>query len=53
LAAPCSFGDWKAWRQSREFAQALSDMAEAQAGLEPLHQAEHIALSAATSYGST
>jgi hypothetical protein len=32
------------WRQSGEFPQALAGMAEGQAGLEPLHQSEYVAL---------
>ena len=34
---------WEARRQSCEFAQALADVAEAQAWLEPLHQSEDVA----------
>ena len=33
---------WKARRQSCEFAQALADVAEAQAWIEPLHQSEDV-----------
>ena len=40
--------DWReARRQSCEFAQALADVAEAQAWLEPLHQSEDVALGVA------
>src|ERR1700733_465867 len=44
FAAPCLFGDRKAWLKAGEFAQALSDMAEVGPRLQPLDQTEHIAL---------
>ena len=47
FAAPCPFGDRKARRQSREFAQALSDMTEVDPRLQALDQAERIALGVA------
>src|ERR1700722_19412720 len=44
FAGPCPFGDRKARRQSREFAQALADMTEVDRWFQPLDQTEHIAL---------
>src|SRR5271166_5986073 len=48
IPAPCPVDWWEARRQSREFAQALADVAEAQAWLEPLHQPEDVALGVAS-----
>src|ERR1700729_3226787 len=47
FAAPCPFGDRKARRQSREFAQALSDVTEVDPRLQALDEAERIALGVA------
>src|ERR1700733_13510020 len=47
FAAPCPFGDRKARRQSRELAQALSDMTEVDPRLQALDEAERIALGVA------
>src|ERR1700733_3784271 len=47
FAAPCPFGDRKARRQSRKFAQALADMTEVYPLFQPLDQTEHIALGVA------
>src|SRR5208282_2579547 len=47
VSAPCPV-DWReARRQSSEFAQALADVAEAQAWLEPLHQSKDVAFGVA------
>src|SRR5271165_4229921 len=43
ISGPCPVDGWEARRQSCEFAQALADVAEAQAWLEPLHQSEDVA----------
>ena len=43
VISPCPVDWWEARRQSCEFAQALADVAEAQAWLEPLHQSEDVA----------
>ena len=45
LLAPCPIGWLKAWRQSSECSQTLSDMSEAKPRLEPLHEAKDVALS--------
>src|ERR1700689_5479182 len=47
FAAPCPFGDRKARRQSREFAQAPANMTEVDPRLQPLDETEHIALGVA------
>src|ERR1700733_5044152 len=47
FAAPCPFGDRKARRQSRELAQALSDMTKVDPRLQALDEAERIALGVA------
>ena len=47
ISASCPVDWWEARRQSGEFAQALADVAEAQAWLEPLHQPEDVAFGVA------
>ena len=47
ISGPCPIDGWEARRQSCEFAQALADVAEAHAWLEPLHQPEDVAFGVA------
>src|SRR5271165_4532728 len=47
ISGPCPLDGWEARRQSGEFAQALADVAEAHAWLEPLHQSEDVAFGVA------
>src|SRR5208337_232018 len=47
ISVPSPLDGWEARRQSGEFAQALADVAEAQAGLEPLHQSKDVAFGVA------
>src|SRR5271165_4457236 len=48
ISGPCPLDGWEARRQSGEFAQALADVAEAHAWLEPLHQSEDVAFGVAS-----